>query len=228
MLRSAQESGNDTWPAILEKSQTAPDLHAGPSQLSVGSAGMASTTGFSEIRPTWTSAARTVLGHSRRVAMKPKNSLDEGDFGPPAGLSKDSSWCGVSLASQRYCPKPVKDWAAGGLEFTDSGLGIGDRFDLEAKNNSRRSPGHVYDQTTFGSVGLFKPQASQPTKQPESRHTSAEAHRMGARRIIVKKSERRPEPGHYELPGFTDELLRSIAKRPANKVPQLAKGKSKH
>jgi len=227
MIRTAQESGTETWPAIVEKSQSAPDLHGGPSHMSAGSVGMASTTGFGEIRPTWTSAARTVLGHSRRQAMKAKQGLDSEDDGPPGGLSRDSSWCGMSLASKRDVPRPVKDWAGRGLEFTDSGLGIGDRFDLDIIQASRRSPGPVYDQVSFGSVALFKPQASQPTKQPESRHTSAEAHKMGARRNISKKYQRQPGPGYYDLPGFTDELLRSIAKRPSNKVPQLSKGKSK-
>jgi len=215
MLRSAQDSATSTWPTV-EKSQSTPDLHGGVSQMSALSGGSAGI--FSEIRPTWTSAARTVLGHSRRMATSKNldSSVEEDE--PLAQLSKDSSWCGMSLASNRFMPRPVKDWAGKGLEFTDGGLGIGDRFDLEVKNNSRRSPGMVYEQSSYGSVSVWKPQASQPTKQVESRHVSAEAHRMGARRDPQRRHERQPGPGYYELPGFTDELLRKVAKRPGTKA----------
>jgi len=223
MLRSAETSGHTTWPAI-EKSQSAPDLHGGPSVMSSTSFG-GSGTSMNDIRPTWTSAARAVLGHTRRAATEKRKGHDQGGDssqeepqGELAGLSMDSSWCGMSLASNRLIPKPVKDWASKGLEFTDGGMGIGDRFDLEIKNLARRSPGLVYEQQKYGSVALWKSQASQPSKQSESRHFSAETHRMGARRDPQRRHERRPDPGHYELPGFTDELLRNIAKRPGKQA----------
>lgn len=223
MLKLAETAGQSGWP-VIEKSQSAPDLHAGPSVMSGTSAGGSGTT-MSDIRPTWTSAARAVLGHTRRAATEKRKGHDQGGDssqeepqGELAGLSMDSSWCGMSLASNRFIPKPVKDWASKGLEFTDGGMGIGDRFDLEIKNLARRSPGFVYEQQKYGSVGLWKSQASQPSKQSESRHFSAETHRMGARRDPQRRHERRPDPGHYELPGFTDELLRNIAKRPGKRA----------
>ena len=52
----------------------------------------------------------------------------------PGGLSRDSSWCGASLAAFPELPKPLRDWASRGLEFTDGGLGIGDRANPEAKH----------------------------------------------------------------------------------------------
>ncbi|CAJ1388564.1 unnamed protein product [Effrenium voratum] len=195
MVRFAQDAASITWP--MEKSISAPNLNSPAHEVSLG-----------DIPQTWTSAARAVLGHGRRHATQPSN-----EEPPPAGLSRDSSWCGASLATLPGLPKVVKDWAITGLEFTDGGLGIGSRDNPEVTNLVKRSPGFNYDVKS-GNVGLWNPHASLPTKQPLSQHFSAASARMGARRDVQKRYERRPGPGYYDVPGFTDELLRKIAKRP--------------
>lgn len=218
-LKAAQDAGTSSWP-VLEESASMPDLSSSSSvRRNVKTA--ASVSVFDEIRPTWTSAARAVLGHTRRMASSHQRGGEgEGEDGddalPLAALTMDSSWCGMSMQSNRALPRPVKDWAAKGLEFTDGGLGIGERFS-ELKQLARRSPGPVYEQQSFGSVSKWRSQASQPTKQIESRHHSAQAYRMGERREQHRKHERQPGPGYYELKGFTEELLHKIAKRSKSK-----------
>ena len=138
---------------------------------------------------------------------------------PPAGLLQDTSWCSASLSSFPGLPKPLKDWAimaSSGLEFTDAGFGLGDRENPEVKNLIKRSPGFNYE-VKCGNVGLWNSDASLPTKQPLSQHFSAASAPFGARRDPQKKYERQPGPGYYDVPGFTDELLRKVAKRPAVK-----------
>jgi len=54
-----------------------------------------------------------------------------------------------------------------------------------------------------------------PTKQADARFTSAETHKMGARRDMQKKADRqRPGPGTYELKGFAEEILQKCNRRP--------------
>eukprot|EP00933_Yihiella_yeosuensis_P033904 TRINITY_DN27500_c0_g1_i1.p1 TRINITY_DN27500_c0_g1~~TRINITY_DN27500_c0_g1_i1.p1 ORF type:complete len:404 (-),score=66.43 TRINITY_DN27500_c0_g1_i1:225-1436(-) len=225
-LRAAEAAGGEMFQPI-EESQSTPDLHASTASDGFqGAKSMSRTMSctFDDIRPTWTSAARAVLGHSRRVASTRKaqkgnasaEDLAADDALPQGSLVVDASWAGMSMSSNRLAPRPVKEWAGKGLEFTDGGLGIGDRFDLDIKVAARRSPGCVYEQQSFGSVSRWNAQTSpsMPTKQPESRHTSAEAHRMGVRREIVRKSQRQPGPGYYELKGMVEELYHKNSKRP--------------
>lgn len=143
-----------------------------------------------EIRDTWTSAARAVLSHSQRF---------------PGSLSTPQ--------------RPVKEWVARGLGFTDQGLGIGDRFDLEVEVRARRSPGPVYEQNTYGNVALWLPDSSMPTKQPCSQHVSTEVHRMGARWREGRGPDRQqPEPGSYEIRGFVEEMQRKMVRRPKGRA----------
>jgi len=202
-LRGAEEAGRD-WP-VLEESQSAPEL---------SSAGRAGSGGGArvQIRETWTSAARTVLGHSRRF---PGSLAPTGEGGQLTLEDAGSRWPGAALQSYRHLPRPVKEWAARGLEFTDAGLGIGDRFDVEIEQRAKRAPGFIYDQNTYGNVALWLPcAASQPTKQPDARHVSAEVHRMVGRWRDGPPADRQmPDPGAYEIPGFVEELQRKIARR---------------
>jgi len=230
MIQSAQDSAVQSWPQV-QKSQSMPDLtHSSTSQMASSS----SSFGFgNDIRPTWTSAARAVLGHGRRQATQKSKGhssqslADDRDPSelPPAGLSRDSSWCGATLALHPGLPRPVKEWAASGLEFTDGGLGIGSRDNPEIKNLASRSPGFNY-VVQSGSVSLWNSSASLPTKQPLSQHMSAASARFGARRDPQARYERRPGPGYYEVPGFTEELLRKVAKRPVFK-PLHVQGKTR-
>lgn len=211
-LRSAEEAGRSLWP-LAEEARSAPNLvGAGDGRLSTTSSSAAGAglsgggplAGSPGPRDTWTSAARTVLAHRRR-------------FGGPSrgGKHAESSepWRGPSARSLRGLPQPVQDWAAGGLEFTDAGLGIGPRFEPELRDLARRAPGPIYEQHAFGSVSRWSSDSTQPTKQPCSRHFSAETHRIGVRRDAQRKEFQRLGPGTYELPGFADELLQKLARR---------------
>lgn len=219
MIQFTQDAAIHSWPQV-QKSQSMPDLSHTSTKAQMG----ASTSSFGgpvEIWPTWTSAARAVLGHGRRQATTKSKSaqsledLEKTDLSelPPAGLSRDSSWCGATLATFPGLPRPVKDWASSGLEFTDGGLGIGSRDNPEYRNFAARSPGFVYTVQS-GSVSLWNSSASLPTKQPLSQHTSSASARLGTRRDPQARYERKPGPGYYEVPGFTEELLRKVAKRP--------------
>ncbi|CAK9035467.1 Uncharacterized protein SCF082_LOCUS21304 [Durusdinium trenchii] len=210
MIRSTQHTAVETWE--LHASQSAPEL-TGSSWMCRSSVGSPRP----HVRSTWTSAARAALGHGRRHATRPRG---EGDAyeAPPAGLSRDSSWCAASLATFPNLPKTVREWAGSGLEFADCGLGIGSRENPEVKNLVQRSPGFNYD-VKCGNLGLWNPDASLPTKQPLSQHFSSASARFGARRDPAQRYERRPGPGYYDLPGFTDELLRKAAQRPRQVVP---------
>eukprot|EP00913_Durusdinium_trenchii_P032640 g30551.t1 len=142
MIRSTQHTAVETWE--LHASQSAPEL-TGSSWMCRSSVGSPRP----HVRSTWTSAARAALGHGRRHATRPRG---EGATGggdayeaPPAGLSRDSSWCAASLATFPNLPKTVREWAGSGLEFADCGLGIGSRENPEVKNLVQRSPGFNYD-----------------------------------------------------------------------------------
>jgi len=198
--RRAEEVGLQ-WP-LLEESHSAPSL---------------GSTGRNEIRETWSSAARSVLAHSRRFPGSSSSAHLGGGHGGHGENPQDEApkWAGASLLSYKSLPKPVKEWAYRGLEFTDKGLGVGDRFDLDIELRGRRSPGFVYEQQRFGSVSLWAPDAaSKPTQQPCSKHVSTEAHRMGSRWREGKGPDRQqPCPGSYEIPGFVEELQRKTARR---------------
>jgi len=128
-------------------------------------------------------------------------------------------WPSAALMSYKHLPRPVKEWANRGLEFTDAGLGIGERFDMQVANLAKRSPGLVYEQTSFGSVSLFRPgAASHHTKQVLSKHMSTEVHKMGGRwKEDAGPDKQMPAPGTYEIPGFVDEMKRKTARRPKGK-----------
>lgn len=206
-LRGAEDAGGATWP-IMEESKSAPNLTTGSSSSRAGD-------GPPGARDTWTSAARAVLAHSRRFGGPSKTGQRSGGDGGDSPHGGSQTWYGPSPQSCRGLPRPVRDWAARGLEFTDSGLGIGPRFEQELRENSRRSPGPIYEQQSFGSVSRWSSDSTLPTKQPCGRHFSTEAHRIGVRRDLSKKAERQqPGPGTYELQGFAEELLHKLAKHP--------------
>jgi hypothetical protein len=121
----------------------------------------------------------------------------------------------MSIQSSRTLPKPVKEWAGRGLEFTDGGLGIGDRFDWSVVAKSSLPGPGAYNCSEYGDVAKWVPESCVPTKQADARFTSAETHKMGARRDMQKKADRqRPGPGTYELKGFAEEILQKCNRRP--------------
>jgi len=195
--RKAAEEAGSAWP-ILEESHSAPSF--------VGSPGATASGGSSpEIRETWSSAARAVLGHGKRFAGANEE----------YSAAIASQWPGASLQSYRHLPRPVKEWAENGMGFTDKGLGIGERVDEQISNMIRRSPGAVYDHQSYGNVALWSHDVPLPTRQPCAKYTSAEAHKMGARWKDPSKRVdlQQPCPGSYEVLGFTDELQRKNARR---------------
>lgn len=205
----ASQAAGDAIFASLEESQSAPELLPPPTKA----------LGQKEIRGTWTSDARAMLAHTRRAATSYGSKPTTEELVPLPGQTLGAAWCGAALLSSPDIPRPVKDWAAKGLEFTDGGLGIGDRFGLEHRQLARRSPGPVYEQQKFGSVSLWRQNVSQPTQQAEGRHHSAQACTLGVRREVYKPSSRQPGPGTYDLPGFVDDLIRKGSKRPKGVAP---------
>jgi len=198
--RDAENAGWSTWLVGLEHAKSEPDLRKKP-ELN---------------KPTMTSAARAVLSHSRRFGgLSPSQS----------STSLPDNTTGMSLTQSptrmaRGLPKPVKEWVCRGLEFTDAGLGIGDRFDVEIVGRANRAPGSIYE-TDHGNIGRYRPEASMPTKQPCARYGSTETHKMGARRDVSGKRDRqRPGPGTYETMGFAQELAYKLSKRPRGEAPR--------
>jgi len=178
------------------------------------------------IRGTLTSSARAVLSHSRRFAVESlaQNAVQSGHGGTHGGGKKlvheDPCKAWSPVRQCKGLPRPVKEWVCRGLEFTDAGLGIGDRFDTNIEQMASRAPGHIYDQD-FGNIARWKSEASIPTKQPDGRFTSAETHKMGARRDRETKRDRqRPGPGTYEFRGFAQELTYKLSKRPKGEPPR--------
>lgn len=228
--REAEGAGWQTWDAAPKEPEVVENPHSANNQA---------------IRGTLTSSARAVLSHSRRFAADslaepsvahgsthggsthggstahgssapPKN--PPGQKGPRPAHDPMAAW---SPARQtRGLPRPVKEWVCKGLEFTDAGLGIGDRFDVDIAQRARRAPGAIYEQD-YGNVGRYKSESSIPTKQPDGKHTSAETHRMGARRDVSGKRDRqRPGPGTYEFMGFAQQLVYNLGKRPKGEAPR--------
>lgn len=214
-IRQAQEAGLQ-WP-VMEESRSAPSLGSTAGGSPTGGGGGA------QFRETWTSAARTVLGHSRRF---PGSAAPTGEGGQGTLEDAGSRWPGAALQSYRHLPRPVREWANRGLEFTDRGLGVGDRFDSEVVNRAKRAPGFIYEQTAPGNVALWSPTAaSQPTKQPLAQHVSTEVHRMGGRwKDGPGPDKQMPAPGTYEIPGFVEEMQRKVARRPRGKAPREESG----
>lgn len=222
--REAEGAGWSTWMAGVEHAQHAqsePDLHSSVAKQQE-----------QMIRGTLTSSARAVLSHSRRFAAESMNpSPSHSPHGSSGGGGSKGSGAAKKPApdpmaawspqrQSRGLPKPVREWVCRGLEFTDGGLGIGDRFDLEIEKRARRAPGHIYDQD-FGNIARWNSEASVPTKQPEGRHHSTQTHKIGARRDISGKRDRqRPGPGTYELRGFAQENALKTSKRPKGEAPR--------
>jgi len=177
------------------------------------------------IRGTLTSSARAVLSHSRRFAVDSlavQPSSTHGSHGSHGAKkpSQDPMAAWSPARQSRGLPKPVKEWVCRGLEFTDAGLGIGDRFDVDLQRCADRAPGHIYNQD-FGNIARYKSESSMPTKQPAGSFVSCETHKMGARRDTTTKRDRqRPGPGTYELMGFAQELVHKLGKRPKGEGPQ--------
>mmetsp|Transcript_60259 Transcript_60259/g.152521 ORF Transcript_60259/g.152521 Transcript_60259/m.152521 type:complete len:386 (-) Transcript_60259:68-1225(-) len=197
--KRAEEVGLQ-WP-LLEESQSAPSLGPG---------------GRTEVRENWSSTARSVLAQSRRSPGGTHAAHNAGGHGRHDIDQQDhtSKWAGASLVSYKNMQMPVKEWVYRGLEFTDKGLGVGDRFELEIELRSRRSPGIVYEQQRYGSVSLWAHDAaSKPSQQACSKHFSTEAHRMGSRWRERKVDKQLPCPGTYEVTGFVEELQRKTARR---------------
>ena len=111
-------------------------------------------------------------------------------------------------------------------------------LEIERTQRWRTSSNDHQALTTRWSVGTWAfgtRMPPLPTKQPLSQHFSAASAPFGARRDPQKKYERQPGPGYYDVPGFTDELLRKVAKRPAVKpawwrrtVPKSFAGDNRH
>lgn len=206
-MRNAEEKGVSTWMA-----------HAPPQQGHVDANQQGQV-----IRGTLTSSARAVLSHSRRYAYDTL-AAEQGSGGSPHGGGKiqhiEPTLTWSATRQSRGLPRPVKEWVCKGLEFTDAGLGIGDRFDVDLKKRAERAPGHIYEQD-FGNIARWKSEASQPTKQPSGKHVSTETHKMGARRdVSTKRDRQRPGPGTYKLMGFAEELTHKLSKRPRGEPPR--------
>lgn len=200
-LQSAQEAGTSAWLTVTTRDVQPPPA-ASPSD---------------QIRDTWSSAARAVLSHTRRAKVSPVStgedfSHQEADTLPVASNSMSSSFWSANLQKTRGLPRPVKDWAKKGFEFTDGGLGIGNRFGKDYYNYNF-TPGPVYELGVIGSVSLWSSNASMPTKQASAKYTSTEAHTMGARRDIRAAHAMQPGPGAYHVAGFTEELFRKNSKK---------------
>lgn len=219
--RNAEDAGWSTWmPQPVEGKDSSPDANASSQAIA---------------RPTLTSSARAVLSHSRRFAAE--SLADGGGGGHAASTHGSSAGMGKASGSMKKCasdptlawspsrqtkglPRPVKEWVCRGLEFTDAGLGIGERFDGEINDLAGRAPGHIYTQD-WGEISRWKSEASQPSKQQCTKYASVETHKMGARRDVTRKQDRqRPGPGTYEFMGFAQELVHKLSKRPKGEAPR--------
>eukprot|EP00747_Dinoflagellata_sp_TGD_P165514 gnl/TRDRNA2_/TRDRNA2_186869_c0_seq1.p1 gnl/TRDRNA2_/TRDRNA2_186869_c0~~gnl/TRDRNA2_/TRDRNA2_186869_c0_seq1.p1 ORF type:complete len:270 (-),score=46.28 gnl/TRDRNA2_/TRDRNA2_186869_c0_seq1:121-930(-) len=192
-----------------EKSASAPNLLVGPDGKPLPP----------EVRSTWTSAARAVLNHHRRMEAAAEqaeksggsvagshsgNSPRSGDQAAPSKSMASSASISSGPAAKKM-PREVTAWLEKGMEFTDGGCGIGDRFGLDHVWMARRSPGPAAYEQHFGNISLWNPEAPLPTKQPAAHHPSCEAHKMGERRDISRRMQFQPAPGAYEFRGFAEE-----------------------
>jgi len=215
--RHAEDAAWSTWMPLEEHSDAAQNPPTSPQA----------------IRGTLTSSARAVLSHSRRFAAQSlvDVSTQSSAHSPSAHAGKSSGGAKASsndpmaawspARQSRGLPKPVREWVCRGLEFTDAGLGIGDRFDIDIQNRADRAPGTIYSQD-FGNIARYKSEASMPTKQAAGKFPSCETHKMGARRDTTGKRDRqRPGPGTYETMGFAQELVHKLANRPKGEAPPL-------
>lgn len=230
--RDAFHAGKSTWESYpAEHSQSAPDL--GASMSNAGASPPSTSSGVrgrgkaspKQVRGTLASDARVLLSHTRRFGMAGgERHLNSTELSTMSQTSLGSAaW--ASMRDSRMLPRPVREWAERGLEFTDGGLGIGDRFDKDLQRLADRAPGYIYDTMDFGSVSRFSSDAPLPTRQAEGRHVSTETHKMGAKRVESSKADRMaPGPGTYEKPGFTDELLYNLARRAQATRPRDGEG----
>lgn len=172
------------------------------------------------VKGTLTSSARAVLSLSRRFAQQEIAEEAAAHTGKKSPIPPNALAHWSPARQSKGLPRPVREWVCRGLEFTDGGLGIGDRFDTNLEQQARRAPGHIYN-TDYGNIARYRSEASVPTKQPEGRHHSAETHKMGARRDLTGKRDRqRPGPGAYEVMGFAQELVYNLSKRPKGEAPR--------
>lgn len=201
--------------------------------------------GAQAIRGTLTSSARAVLSHSRRFAAQSLTDESMAAHTTQSSAHSPSSNAGKSFGAakkpaadpmaawsptrqSRGLPKPVREWVCRGLEFTDAGLGIGDRFDVEIQNRADRAPGTIYSQD-FGNIARYKSEASMPTKQAAGKFPSCETHKMGARRDTTGKRDRqRPGPGTYETMGFAQALVHKLSNRPKGEAPPCLSPSGSH
>ncbi len=174
-LYNAQHSGKARWMVGMEESASAPSLLMGEQPA--------------EVRSTWTSAARAVLSHQRRLEAAAEQAEKSGEAGggshgnsPRGGDQTAASKSMASSASisshsgaAKKMPREVSAWLEKGLEFTDGGLGVGDRFGLDHVFMARRAPGPGAYEHPYGNIALWNHEAPLPTKQPYDKYPSCEA-----------------------------------------------------
>lgn len=209
-LQHTEAASRCSWVQAAEaKDEKKVPAQGGMSLLSHSQSDSAVGSAQAPHRSTLTSVARTVLSHVRRT---------QSELSMQGGGEHSQALAATWHSTLRPYPKLTREWLAKGHEFTDGGLGIGPRF----KDHDRRyAPGPgAYQGEAYGSVSRWVGESCQPTKQPDARHTSTEAHKMGARRDTAKTADRaRPGPGAYELKGFAEEILQNAARRPRPQAP---------
>mmetsp|Transcript_27682 Transcript_27682/g.50589 ORF Transcript_27682/g.50589 Transcript_27682/m.50589 type:complete len:404 (-) Transcript_27682:117-1328(-) len=218
------EMDGSSWPIF--QSASSPVLGAGSED------GSPATT---QVRGTWTSAARAVLAHSRagppmRLRARRESSTTDERSTPDWHQGAVEPWPALQhsaheTASWRGLPKQVARWAKGGLEFTDKGIGIGER---STPMVNMEGPGLIYQAHNHGNIASWSSVASKQTKQASAKYASCEVHRIGTRRedaVVTAWERQRPGPGSYELGGFVDELGKKSVKRQPKKnaVPDSPK-----
>mmetsp|Transcript_16010 Transcript_16010/g.36665 ORF Transcript_16010/g.36665 Transcript_16010/m.36665 type:complete len:404 (+) Transcript_16010:61-1272(+) len=215
-IRRAELDGG-SWP--LAPSASSPALGAGSDDWSPAT---------TQVRGTWTSAARAVLAHSRagppvRLRARRESSTTDEKSTPDWHQGSAEPWPAIQhsaheTASWKGLPKQVARWAKGGLEFTDKGIGIGER---STNMITMEGPGLIYQAHNHGNIASWSSEASKQTKQAVSKYPSCEVHRIGTKRddsVATAWESQRPGPGSYELSGFIDELGKKSVKRQPKKL----------
>jgi len=161
-----------------------------------------------EVRGTFTSSTREILARQAMLGTVAPPSPTSGGPRSPDGASA----VGMSAT----------EWISRGFGFRDKGLGIGSRF--EVPSGGHAGPGLYQQEKTVGNVALWSPKASQPARQPDSRHCSPPVHKIGVRHQVgswlVSDAGDGPGPGTYSSPaGFSEELRRKTARRPRAEAP---------